>query len=118
MCSSDAKFGTQPVSLTQRPSVPTGQFEQPRGEVLLDSIVTLSKMNSASVVQHGAHLAVMGELLVSVVAHLPYALRADIVASFRGRIEELMSHWDDRPVPEQFHSAFLSEVNRYLGTLR
>lgn len=118
MCSNDAKVGPQPVSLTQRPSGPTGQFEQPRGEVLLDSIVALSKINSVSVVQHGAHLAVMGELLASVVAHLPYGLRADIVASFRGRVEALMSHWDDRPLPEQFHSAFLSEVNRYLGALR
>ena len=71
-----------------------------------------------SAVQYGARLAVMGELQVSVLMHLPAAMRADIVKSFRERIEDLMSLSDDRSLPEQYHSALLAEVNRYLNALR
>jgi hypothetical protein len=79
---------------------------------------TLTMANGISVVQHGAHLAVMGELLVSVLTHLPDAMRADIVKSFRGRVEYLLSLSDDRSLPEKYHSALLCEVNRYLNALR
>ncbi|TAL98706.1 MAG: hypothetical protein EPN73_01950 [Paraburkholderia sp.] len=87
-------------------------------DTLLESLATLSKINGMSVLQHGARLAVIGELLVSVLTHLPAAMRADIVQSFRDRVEYLMSLSDDRSLPEQYHSAFLTEVNRYLNALR
>ena len=87
-------------------------------DTLLDSLATLSKINGMSVVQHGARLAVVSELLVSVLTLLPAAMQADIARSFRGRIEDLMSLSDDRSLPEQYHSAFLTEVNRYLNALR
>ncbi|MGX6999314.1 hypothetical protein [Caballeronia sp. KNU42] len=87
-------------------------------DTLLDSLVTLSTTNGMSVVQQGARLAVMGELLVSVLTHLPDAMRSDIDESFRSRVDYLMSLSDDRPLPEKYHSALLSEVNRYLKALR
>lgn len=87
-------------------------------DTLLDSLTVLAKANGISVIQHGARIAAIGELLVSVLAHLPTTRRTEIVESFRERIENLMSLGDDRNLPEQYHSALLTEINRYLNALR
>ncbi|MFK4446590.1 hypothetical protein ABH944_006783 [Caballeronia udeis] len=108
----------RPVSPVQSQPAPTTQPERALKDTLLDSLATLSKANGISAVQQGARLAVMGELLVSVLTHLPDAMRADIAESFRGKVEYLMSLSDDTPLPEKYHSALLSEVNRYLNALR
>ncbi|CAB3777199.1 hypothetical protein [Paraburkholderia caffeinilytica] len=113
-----ADIEVRPVSPEQSQPVPAQQSEQVNDDMLLDSLATLSKINGMSVVQHGARLAVFGELLVSVLTHLPASMRAEIAGSFRGRIEDLMSLGDDRGLPEQYHSALLTEVNRYLNALR
>ena len=118
MQSSDLDVAARPVSPAQSPPVPATRSENMSDDTLLDSLVTLSTTNGMSVVQQGARLAVMGELLVSVLTHLPDAMRADIVESFRSRVDYLMSLSDDRPLPEKYHSALLSEVNRYLKALR
>jgi len=116
--SHDADVEARPVSPEQSPPVPATQSEKVPKDTLLDSLVTLSTNNGTTVVQHGARLAVMGELLVSVLTHLPDSMRADIVESFRSRVEYLMSLSDDTPLPEKYHSALLTEVNRYLNALR
>jgi hypothetical protein len=85
---------------------------------LLNLVARLSEANGISAVQHAARLAVMGELLVSVLTHLPDSMRTDIVGSFRDRVEYLMLLSDDRSLPGQYHSALLSEINRYLSALR
>ncbi|SDI56969.1 hypothetical protein SAMN04487926_119100 [Paraburkholderia steynii] len=116
--SGTADLEIQPVSLAQSSPVSATQSEKMGDDTLLDSLAILSKINGMSVVQHGARLAVMGELLVSVLTHLPTEMRADIVESFRDRVDNLMSLSDDRSLPEQYHSALLTEVNRYLNALR
>jgi hypothetical protein len=116
--SDDAEIQARADSPVQGAPFLTENPENVGDDVLLDSLVSLSKMNGMSVVQHGARLAVMGELLVSVLAHLPVAMRADIVESFRERIEEVMCLGDDRSLPQHYHSALLTEVNRYLNALR
>jgi hypothetical protein len=108
----------RPVSPTLSPPVSDTQSEELSDDTFLNSLATLSKISGISVVQHGARLAVVGELLVSVLTHLPDAMRADIAESFRERIEQLMCLSDDRYLPEKYHSALLSEVNRYLNALR
>jgi len=118
MQNDDLDVGARLVSPTQSPPVPTTESEKVSDATLFDLLATLSKANGISAVQHGARLAVMGELLVSVLTHLPDAMRANIVKSFRGRVEYLMSLSDDTPLPETYHSALLSEVNRYLNALR
>jgi hypothetical protein len=117
MRSDDADVLARPVSPTQSPRVPTTQSEKASDNTSLDLLAALSKANGISAVQQGARLAVVGELLVSVLTHLPDAMRAEIVKSFRGRVEYLMSLTDDTPLPENYHSALLSEVNRYLKAL-
>jgi hypothetical protein len=102
----------------QPPVVVAVQSREESDIALRDALVTLSRTNGLAVIQHGARLAVIGELLVSVLAHLPQSMRADIASAFRDRIEVLMSLSDDRCLPEKYHSALLTEVNRYLKPLR
>lgn len=118
MRSDDAESEARPDSPMRSASLFTANSENVDDDVLLDSLVSLSKINGMSVVQHGARLAVMGELLVAVLANLPASMRVDIVESFRERIEEVMCLGDDRSLPQQYHSALLTEVNRYLNALR
>jgi len=108
----------EPASPAQSPPASAAQPNYAGEDTLLDSLTSLSKINSVSVVQHGARIAVIGELLVSVLSHLPATMRADIVMSFRDRIEEVMSLSDDRGLPQQYHSALLNEINLYLNALQ
>lgn len=108
----------RPGSPAQSPPIPTTQSEKMGDDTLLASLAALSKANGMAVVQQGVRLAVIGELLASVLTHLPAALRADIAEAFRDRVEDLMSLSDDRSLPEAYHSALLTEVNRYLNALR
>ena len=110
----DTEIEAPPVSRVQSSPVSTAPSENVGDDTFLDSLASLSKINGISLVQHGARLAVMGELLGSTLANLPAAMRADIAASFRDRVEELMSFGDDRNLPQEYQSALLIEVNRYL----
>ncbi len=107
-----------PASSPQPVTVLAEESATPSDHTLLDLLATLSTRNGIVVVQHGARLAVVGELLVAMLTHLPVEMRAGIVESFRDRIEDLMSLSDDRSLPEQYHSALLTEVNRYLNALQ
>ncbi|HEX7907482.1 MAG TPA: hypothetical protein VF534_05235 [Paraburkholderia sp.] len=106
------------ASAEQSPLAVAVQFRKESDRALLNALTALSKVNGITVVQHDARLAVIGELLASVLTHLPNAMRADIAASFRDRIEDLMGLSDDRCLPEKYHSSLLTEVNRYLNALR
>jgi hypothetical protein len=115
----DANIDAGAVSSAQSAPIPAPQAERRLGDdTLLESLASLSRASGMTVVQHGARLAVIGELLVSVLTQMPAAMRTDTVEAFRNRIEDLMSMSDDRRLPEQYHSALLTEVNRYLNALR
>lgn len=92
-----------------------GSTQSPQGDdELLDLLATLSKTNGNAVIQQGARIAVIGELLAALLSHLPQTMRADVDKSFRDRVEFLLSLADDSRLPEQYQSALLTEVNRYL----
>jgi len=114
----DINPSVRQVTRGQSPSMPASQSKATNGEVLLDSLVALSKINGIGVVQHGARLSVIGELLVSMLTHLPASTRVAIAGSFRDRISVLTSLSDDNGLPSQYHSALQTEVNRYLNALR
>ncbi|CAB3807854.1 hypothetical protein [Paraburkholderia caffeinilytica] len=118
MQSDNAHPETQTASSVPTTLVSPTQSEELSDDTLIDSITTLSKINGIAVVQQGARLAVIGELLASILTHLPLSMRADIAKSFRDRIESVMSLGDDRCLHEKYHSALLTEVNRYLNVLR
>lgn len=105
MRTDDATLQARMASPKQLPLALATQIHETSNDTLLDSVATLSKINATAVVQHGARLSVMGELLVSMLTHLPRSMRADIANSFRDRIEGLMSLGDDKCLPEQYHSA-------------
>lgn len=113
-----AKIGATEVPLSQPSSLSGVRTENVDNNELLDFLTLLSANNGVAVIQQAAGLAVVGELLLSLLPHLPAATRQDILRSFHKRIEGLMSLGDDRPFPEQFQSALLIEVNRYLNAIR
>ncbi|WP_211627927.1 hypothetical protein [Paraburkholderia nemoris] len=114
----DAEFAVSPTSPEQSPPGSATQSDNVAAGTLLDSFSTLSKATGISMAQYDAHLAVMGELLASILAHLPASMQADVAGTFRDRIEDLMSLSDDISPPKHYHSALLTEVNRYLNALR
>jgi hypothetical protein len=87
---------------------------EPANTELIDLLTTLSKTNGNAVIQQGARIAVIGELLTALLTHLPHGMRAEVDKSFRERIETLLSMADDSRLPEKYQSALLTEVNRYL----
>jgi hypothetical protein len=114
----DATVETTAVLPVQSSQASATRTENVDGHERLDSLISISMHDGLTVIQHGARLAVVGELLASTLAYLPAAMRADITESFRNRIENLMSLGDERVLPEEFQSALLIEVNRYLNVLR
>jgi lipoate-protein ligase A len=106
------------ASPMQPSSVPTARAKTMACERPLDSVTALAKSNGIAVVQQAARVVVVGTLLVSVLEHLPAAMRADIAASFREGIDDLLSLGDDRVLPPQFQSTLLTEFNQYLSALR
>ena len=114
----DSEIEARLISPEQSLQVPGTQSGDVRGDKLLDLVANLSQKNGMCLVQHGARLAVIGELLAAMLMHLSAATRADIVESFRNRIEELMALGDDKCFPEKYLSALLTEINRYLNVLR
>jgi hypothetical protein len=108
----------QPTQPPHPPSAPTACAETTtRGEPF-ESLASLAKINGIIVIQHQARVAVVGALLISVLEHLPTAMRAGIAGSFREQIEDVLSLGDDRVMPEYFRSTLLTDVNRYLNVLR
>ena len=114
----DADVEAGLVSPAQSSPVPAPQSAIASDDTLLDSLATLSTLNGISLLQHSARLEIISGLLASVLTRLPLAMREGVAESFRGRVEKLMSLSDDRPLPETYHSALLTEVNRYLNALR
>lgn len=113
----EAEIEALPSSSLRSTSGSGTQADSVANDMLLDSLTTLLKATGVDAMQHYAHLAVMGELLASMLMHLPAAMQADIAGTFRGRIEDPMSLSDGIRFAEQYHSAFLTEAHRYLNTL-
>ena len=84
---------------------------------LREAIVSLSGAHSSAIIQHGTWMLVAGEMLNSIVSHLPPQTRADIAGTFRERIERLLALGDDRALPSTYTGELLQEVNRYLKVL-
>lgn len=84
---------------------------------LRDAIVQLCGAHSNAIVQHGTWMLVAGELLNSIVSHLPAQTRASIAGTFRKRIERLLALGDDGGLPSAYSTELVKEVNRYLKVL-
>ncbi|WP_122157268.1 hypothetical protein [Paraburkholderia sp.] len=109
----DSRREIDPASPGHNGLVEPTQGQQGDDE-LIDLLATLSKTNGNAVIQQGARIAVIGELLAALLSHLPQTMRNEVDKSFRDRVEFLLSLADDSRLPEQYQSALLTEVNRYL----
>lgn len=76
------------------------------------------KTQGDAMIQYGARLLVMRELLCSLTAGLPPAARASAERRFRQRVDQLLTLTDDHVLPAEFHRSLLAEVNYYLGELK
>ncbi|WP_454752815.1 hypothetical protein [Cupriavidus necator] len=76
------------------------------------------KTQGDAMVQYGARLLVMRELLFAMSAGLPPSARASVERRFRQRIDQLLALTDDRALPGEFHDTLLAEINYYLGELK
>ncbi|PMS22089.1 hypothetical protein C0Z18_06110 [Trinickia dabaoshanensis] len=95
-----------------------GTHDDPdNADELRAAIVELCGAHSNAIVQHGTWMLVAGELLNSIVSHLPAQTRADIASTFRGRIERLLALGDDDGFSSTYTTELVKEVNRYLKVL-
>lgn len=88
------------------------------GKTMPEQLAQNLKTQGDAMIQYGARLLVMRELLCSLTTGLPPAARASAEQRFCQRINQLMSLTDDHVLPAEFHRALLAEVNYYLGELK
>lgn len=91
------------------PSAPSGTPEQ---------FARNLKTQGDAMIQYGARLLVMRELLFAMSAGLPPSARAGVERRFRQRVDQLLALTDDRALPGEFHDTLLAEINYYLGELK
>ncbi|SAK92945.1 hypothetical protein AWB80_06740 [Caballeronia pedi] len=77
----------------------------------------LSTVQGNALLDYGVRMIVIRELCQALLTHFPLSMRADIERSFRTRIERVLEMTDDNVFPAGAQTAFLSEINYFLGTL-
>lgn len=85
---------------------------------LRHAMADLAFEQGTAMVLYGARIVVAGELIASVLRHLPPATRSEIAGTFRERIDRLLALGDETGVPAEYTSEMLGEVNRYLFELK
>ncbi|QEZ44833.1 hypothetical protein [Cupriavidus oxalaticus] len=83
-----------------------------------DPLAANLKTQGDAMVQYGARLLVIRELLGALAAGLPPAAQAGVERRFRVRVDQLLTLTDDRGLPAEFHDTLLAEINYYLGELK
>ncbi|SOY72778.1 conserved protein of unknown function (plasmid) [Cupriavidus taiwanensis] len=98
------------------PPAPSGPSAPRKG--MPEQLAQNLKTQGDAMIQYGARLLVMREMLCAMAVALPPDARASAQRQFRQRIDQLLSLTDDHVLPAEFHTALLAEVNYYLGELR
>lgn len=98
------------------PPAPSGTSAPRKG--MPEQLAQNLKTQGDAMIQYGARLLVMREMLCAMAVALPPDARASAHRQFRQRIDQLLSLTDDHVLPAEFHTALLAEVNYYLGELR
>ncbi|MDQ0139015.1 hypothetical protein [Cupriavidus necator] len=105
-----ARGAAQPAS----PGTPPSASRPGMPEQLAQNL----KTQGDAMIQYGARLLVMREMLCAMAVALPPDARASAQRQFRQRIDQLLALTDDHVLPAEFHTALLAEVNYYLNELR
>ncbi|WP_148654418.1 hypothetical protein [Paraburkholderia caribensis] len=77
----------------------------------------LAAVQSNALLEYGARLIVIRELCHAMLAHMSVSSRANMERTFRERIERVMELTDDKAFPPAAQTAFLGEINYFLGAL-
>ncbi|SAL64987.1 hypothetical protein AWB70_06057 [Caballeronia cordobensis] len=77
----------------------------------------LTTVQGNALLDYGVRMIVIRELCQALLTHFPVSSRADIERSFRTRIERVLEMTDDNVFPAGAQTAFLNEINYFLGTL-
>ncbi|WP_454738324.1 hypothetical protein [Cupriavidus necator] len=101
-----------PPAGSASPAAPSAQPGMP------EQVARNLKTQGDAMVQYGARLLVIRELLFALAAGLPPAARASVERRFRERIDQLLALTDDRALPGEFHDTLLAEINYYLTELK
>ena len=94
----------------------SAQAGQPRSSTDAE-FVSLAITHSDAVVQFGARLLVIGEMLRAVLPELSPERRSAISRSFEVRVDAGLAAVEDVALPNSYHSALLSEINLFIQCL-
>jgi len=84
----------------------------------VDLLTQLSSLQSDGLIQYGARLIVIGELLEAILVSLRPEMRADVRTAFGTRIDKVLSEPCTSDLPECIHSTIAAEVGHFDETLR
>lgn len=81
-------------------------------------VLSLASMHSDAIVQFGARLLIVGEMLRALVPQLSSQERAAVSRRFLSRVDAVLAATDDIALPEGYHTALLSEINLFIRSLK
>lgn len=81
-------------------------------------VLSLANMHSDAIVQFGARLLIVGEMLRALLPELSSQKRAAVSHRFRSRVDAVLAATDDIPLPEAYHTALLSEINMFIQSMK
>ena len=79
--------------------------------------ISLAIKHSDAVIQFGARLLVIGEMLRAVLPELSLERRSAILRSFQTRVNAGRVATEDVALPDSYHSALLNEFNLFIQSL-
>ncbi|WP_109483136.1 hypothetical protein [Paraburkholderia sp. C35] len=88
-----------------------------QGDSSIGRLTQLSSLQSDALIQYGARLIVVGELLEAIVANLKPATQAEIRAAFNARVDRLLVEPRARDLPDTYHTTIASEVEHFSKAL-
>lgn len=84
----------------------------------VDMLTQLSSLQSDALIQYGARLIVVGELLEAILVSLRPEMRADVRTEFEARIKRVLNEPRASVLPECYHSTIATDVRHFNEALR
>ena len=81
-------------------------------------VLSLANAHSDAIVQFGARLLIVGEMLRALLPQLSSQERAAVSRRFLSRVDAVLAATDDIALPEGYHTALLSEINLFIRSLK
>ena len=82
------------------------------------NMLSLANMHSDALVQFGARLLIVGEMLRALLPELSSQERAAVSRRFLSRVDTVLAATDDIALPDGYHTALLSEINLFIRAMK